>query len=78
MENIRNKKGITLITLVMTIIVLLILSGITISAITGNNIFEKTISAKEKAKISQYESEINKAKTQVVINIIQQQLQEIY
>lgn len=68
MENIRNKKGITLITLVMTIIVLLILSGITISAITGNNIFEKTISAKEKAKISQYESEINKAKTQVVMN----------
>ena len=32
-----NKKGITLIALVITIIVLLILTGITIAMLTGNN-----------------------------------------
>lgn len=33
----KNKNGITLISLVVTIIVLLILSGISISLISGNN-----------------------------------------
>lgn len=35
--NIKNKKGITLIALVITIVVLLILAGIAIGAITGEN-----------------------------------------
>ena len=34
---IRNKKGITLIALVVTIIVLLILAGVSISMLTGQN-----------------------------------------
>ena len=34
---LNNKKGITLIALVITIIVLLILAGITIASITGEN-----------------------------------------
>lgn len=33
----RNEKGITLIALVITIIVLLILAGVTIAMLTGNN-----------------------------------------
>ena len=32
---LRNRKGITLIALVITIIVMLILAGVTISTITG-------------------------------------------
>ena len=36
-EDIKQEKGITIITLVITIIVLLILSGITIVGLTGNN-----------------------------------------
>lgn len=32
-----NNKGITLIALVITIIVLLILAGVTIAALTGDN-----------------------------------------
>ena len=36
-SKIKNQKGITLLALVITIIVLLILAGITISAITGDN-----------------------------------------
>ena len=35
--NIKNKKGITLIALVITIIVLLILAGVSIAMLTGQN-----------------------------------------
>ena len=52
----KNKKerGITLIALITTIIVLLILAGITIGAITGNNgIIGQAQSAKEETEISQ-------------------------
>lgn len=50
MENLlKNKKGITLIALVITIIVLLILAGVTIAQITGNeSAMDKAIEAKEK------------------------------
>ena len=45
---LKQKKGITLIALVITIIVLLILAGISISMITGENgILQKTTTAKE-------------------------------
>ena len=51
-ENMKKRnKGITLMTLVITVIVLLILATITISAISGNNIITNTINAKEKAEI---------------------------
>ena len=35
--NLKERKGITLIALVITIIVLLILAGISIATLTGNN-----------------------------------------
>ncbi len=37
LKNLKSQKGITILALVITIIVLLILAGITIGAITGNN-----------------------------------------
>ena len=44
-----NEKGITLIALVITIIVLLILAGVTIATLTGDNgILGKAVQAKEK------------------------------
>ena len=44
----KGKRGITLISLVVTIIVLLILAGISIQAITGNEgIINRAIRAKE-------------------------------
>lgn len=44
----QNQKGITLIALVVTIIVLLILAGISISAINPNNgIIEKAANARD-------------------------------
>ena len=46
-------KGITLIALVITIIVLLILAGITIGTLTGENgILSNTLSSKEKTEIA--------------------------
>ena len=50
-KNIRKNKGITLIALVITIIVLLILAGVTINAIVGNE------SSMEKAKQAKTENE---------------------
>ena len=50
-RNIRKSKGITLIALVITIIVLLILAGVTINAIVGNE------STMEKAKQAREENE---------------------
>ena len=48
-----NARGITLIALVVTIVVLLILAGVSISAITGNeSIMGKAKEAKEKNEIS--------------------------
>ena len=60
MNNIRTNKGITLIALVITIIVLLILAGVSIATLTGENgILTKantaknqTIEAEEKEQIS--------------------------
>ena len=50
----KNKSGITLIALVVTIIVLLILAGISISMLTGQNgILNRASEAKEKTKEAQ-------------------------
>ena len=48
-EQLKTNKGITLIALVITIIVLLILAGVTIATLTGDNgILTKAQNAKEK------------------------------
>ena len=48
--SLRKNKGITLIALVITIIILLILAGITISQLTGNGLFGKAGLAKQKTR----------------------------
>lgn len=51
-----NINGITLIALIITIIVLLILSGVTIATLTGENgILSKASTAKEETKKAEYE-----------------------
>ena len=47
-NSIKDYKAITLIALVITIIVLLILAGITVAQLSGNNLFENAKLAKEK------------------------------
>ena len=53
MNKLKSTKAITLIALVITIILLLILAGISISALTQTEIFEKTNQAKQKSKEAQ-------------------------
>ena len=70
--NSKNFKGITLIALVITIIILLILAGISISALTQTGLFEKANQAKQKSENAQalenttladYENSINEIVT---------------
>ncbi len=49
----KQKKGITLVALVITIVILLILAGISIAQLTGNGLFENAKLAKEKYKNEQ-------------------------
>ena len=59
MQKINKQKGITLIALVVTIIVLLILAGISIATLTGENgLITKTSSAKEKTKQAEVEERV--------------------
>ena len=59
-KGIKQTKGITLIALVITIIILLILAGISIAMLTGQNgLLTKALKAKEEHLISQYKEEIN-------------------
>ena len=75
---LKNKnKGITLVALVITIIILLILAGISISALTNTGIFQKAKDAKDasenaekeqKQTLSEYEKELNKYTAQELTN----------
>ena len=56
----KKNKGITLVALVVTIVVLLILAGISIAQLTGNDFFNKVKLAKEK-----YENAQNKEETEI-------------
>lgn len=65
---IKDNKGITLVSLVITIIILLILSGILLIQLEQNDIFEKTKLAKEESEnaqkteqnyLEEYENNIN-------------------
>ena len=57
-ETISN-KAITLIALIITIIVLLILAGVTLNMVMGENgIFGKANNAKNKTEVAQYEEEL--------------------
>ena len=53
MKKVKGSKGITLVALVITVIVLLILAGITISAISGENgIIQKAVEARTQTDIA--------------------------
>lgn len=77
MENLKRKNGITLISLVVTIIVLLILAGISIMMLTGENGIlkraseasevSKTAEKEEKTILSNYEDFINEHTTGKIV-----------
>ena len=62
----KSEQGITILALVITIIVLLILAGISIGAITGNNgLIGQAQSAKEETEIAQWEERIDTSIIQI-------------
>lgn len=54
----KDNKGITLVVLVVTIIILLILAGITIASLTKNGLFNKTKQAEENYFLAEVEEHI--------------------
>lgn len=63
MEKIKERKAITLIALVVTIVIILILAGITVGMVTGDNgILKETKSAKEQAEIDNEKNIVERAK----------------
>ena len=77
-----EKSGITLITLVVTIIILLILAGITIATITSDNgIIKNANDAKEQTEIAEEKEIVDRATIQAMGNnkrgnLVQDELQE--
>ena len=68
-QKVKAEKGITILALVITIIVLLILAGITISAITSDNgIIQNAGKAKEEAEIANEKEVLEKATVQAMEN----------
>lgn len=67
MNEIRNTKGITLISLVVTIIILLILAGVSIATLTGDN------GLLNKAKEAKIATEIASIKEEIQTEIISKQ-----
>lgn len=66
-KKLKREKGITLIALAITIIILLILAGITITAITGENgILNSSIEAKVKTEIENEKEIINRATAEAI------------
>jgi len=74
----KSNKGITLVALVITIIVLLILAGISISALTNTGIFQKAKDAQkvsenaekeQRETLGEYEKELNKYTAQDLVKI---------
>ena len=74
---LKNKKGITLIALVVTIVVLLILAGVTISLLLDENgIIAKSKDARAETRVSQIEDEVGMWKQHNFINKESNQAQE--
>ena len=70
---IKNQKAITLIALVITIIILLILAGISIASLTGSGLFERAKESKEKSLEAQIKEEIEMAIMDIQRNIKRKQ-----
>ncbi|MBR3152403.1 MAG: hypothetical protein IKF52_02160, partial [Clostridia bacterium] len=68
MNLLKRHKGITLIALVITIIVLLILAGVTIAMVVGDNgILKRSNEAKDETTIAKIQEEVDLAVADLVI-----------
>ena len=70
---VKNRNGITLLALIITVIILVILAGVGISAINSGNIFENATNVVEQSKIASKKEEIEL----VIINKMKNSVREI-
>ena len=81
-KGVKEQRGITLMALVITIIVLLILAGITIGMLTGDNgIIKSTQNAKEQTEIASEKEVIDQATIEAMGrnkrgNLVEEEFQE--
>ena len=69
-KRLNNSKGITLIALVITIIVLLILAGVAIAMLSGaNGIFKKAADAKTKTEQAKVDEQVKLAQMEAASNL---------
>ena len=69
MKELENNKGITLVALVVTTVVLLILAGITLTYVLGDNsVFNRASEAKLKTDIANWKEKLELAKGPVIID----------
>ena len=71
-DKVKSFKGITLIALVITIIILLILAGVTINEIRNNGLFSKVINSKEETLKSQSLEELKLKVSEIQVERIGQ------
>ena len=65
----KEQKGITLIALVITIIVLLILAGVSIAMLTGNNgVLTKATTAKSETAVAEVKEQVMLAMNEILMN----------
>lgn len=77
-NDVKNNLGITLVALVITIVVLLILAGISISALTNTGLFKKTNEAVTNYKISQMEEQMKLAKLEATMNTENKSISDVF
>ena len=58
LKDVKRNKGITLIALVVTIIVIIILAGVTIAALSSSGIIGRANEAKDKTEQASAEEEV--------------------
>ncbi len=65
----KEQKGITLIALVITIIVLLILAGVSIAMLTGSNgVLTKATTAKDNTAVAEIREQVTLAMNEILMN----------
>lgn len=65
---IQNQRAITLVALIVTIIILLILAGITINSLTDSELFGKVKEAKEKYSISEAKEKLEMSIMELILD----------
>ena len=78
MKKMKENKGITLIALAVTVVVLLILVGVTISQVTGNGIFNKSSAAKDNTNKVEERSILNTSVVAAIGKSNRAKVEEVY